>query len=173
MYSKEIIDFFKRNKMYDKDMFDYLQSHTDMIDYRDEDARMFIGCAYGINKETGKLDRFSLCIPFVENSKTALIAIHEIVHGIIGYKYLNKKFKKDMSIEVLPLLFERVYINEVNDPDLTNYADYLDSIIENGNDESYKIALEARNELLDKYSNNLNRLDRLSKKLVKKYKKAR
>ena len=170
MYKKELIDFFKRHNLYEKKMFDYLIDHTDMIDYKDEDARMFIGFGYMCDKDN-KLQKFRICVPFVTDNKTMLISIHEIVHGIVGYKYLGKKFKPSIYIETLPILYEKIYIDEMNDPALYEYGKYLDGLIGKSEaDEKYRYALYAREYLLNKYNKDFDHMERLSKKLVNKYK---
>lgn len=171
MYRQEIIDFFKRHNLYEKKMFDYLQNHTDMIDSRDEDANDFIGFGY-ITDKNNILQRFRLCIPFAIDNKTMLISVHEIVHGIVGYKYLGKKFEPSIYIETLPIFYERIYINEMNDPDLYEYGQYLDNLIGDSEiDEKYRYALFAREYLLKEYDKDFDKMENMSKKLVKKYKK--
>ena len=172
MYSEILIDFFKRHNLYDEEMFKYLQEHTDIIDYRDEDTRVCIGCGYLINNKNNKLERFRICIPKVVDNKTALISIHEIVHGIVGYKNLNKKFKNDIIIEALAFLYEKLFINESNDPSLVKYGLYLDSLIEDNDEEKYKYALFARDYLLMNYEKDYYKMEKLSKKLTKKYNKS-
>lgn len=171
MYHKKLIDFFKKYNMYEKDMFDYLQRNSDIIDYRDEDTRICIGCSYALDPKTSKLQKLRICIPFPYDNKTTLIAIHEIAHGIVGYKHLNKRFKKDIRLEAIPFLCEKLYINDSNDPKLIEYGKYLDSFIEEDSDETYKFALYARDILFSEYDNDLDKTDRLCKKLAFKYKK--
>ena len=170
-YSKRINNFFKEHNLYDEVMFKYLENHTDMIDYRDIDQRMLIGCAYAINEKTSKVESFRICIPFDIDDITTLISIHEIVHGIIGYKHLNKKYKHDITVEALSMLYEYIYIYEHPSDKLIKYGKYLDNMINEFSDESYKFALFAREELFMNYNKNYDKMEKLTKKLKYKYRK--
>ena len=168
-YSSEIIDFFKRHNLYEEKMFNYLQENSIMIDYRVEEHRAFVGCFCQYEKNSNILLKFNLCIPFDYNDVTRLVCIHEIVHGICAYKKLNKHFDLGNSCEVLPFLYEGLYVIEKQSEELNNYLKYLDSCIEEHSDEKYKIALYLRNELLDNYEDNFDKMDRLSKRLTLRY----
>ena len=91
MYYKLVMDFFERNNLYDKEMFDYINKHTFYFDYRDEELRDFISCAFELDKND-VLKKFSVCMPYIRDYKTALMGIHEMIHAIMAYKYLGKKF---------------------------------------------------------------------------------
>ena len=170
-YNNELINFFKRHNLYDEEMFKYLQDHSDMIDYNDEEVRMFLGAAYEINEKNNKLNKFRICLPYVNSYVTMLNSIHEIVHGIIAYKYLNKEFNKNIDLECLPLLYEKIYISETNDESLDKYGKYLDSKRDSSDEERYKFALYARDYLYDNYDKNINNMEKMSYKLIKKYNK--
>lgn len=164
IYNSELIDFFKRHNMYNDVMFNYLQDNTIMIDYNYEENRDFIGCFHIM--KNGRLKKISLVTPYPVSKITTLINIHEITHGIELYKYLNKKFKLDKSCEVLPMLYERIYVNEINSSKLLEYANNLDKKITN--EEEYLLGLKLREELLKDYNYNFNSMKRKVKKLVRK-----
>ena len=126
-FNPKLIDFFKRHNLYDKEMFDYFSLNSSMIDYRYEEQRDFIGCFWKFKNNV--LVKFHLVLPYVYNDITMLISIHEIVHGILAYKTLNKKFNLDLDCESLPMLYEKIYINEVNTPEIIKYGNFLDSLI--------------------------------------------
>ena len=170
-YSNEINDFFKRHNVYSEEMFRYLERNTYMVDYRDEEARIAIGCAYAINNITKVLEGLSICIPYNYDDITTLISIHEITHGIIAYKHLNKKYNVDITCEALPMLYEKLYVLERQTPELIKYEKYLDSMISDSSSDSYKYGLYVRDTLLENYNNNYNSMDRLTRKLVRKYNK--
>ena len=170
-YSRRINSFFKRHNLYDEKMFRYLEEHTYMIDYRDEDMRVFVGCAYKLNKHNNKVEGFRICIPFDTDDITTMVSIHEIVHGIIGYKCLNKKFIKDITCEALSMLYEYIYISENPSEKLVKYGKYLDSMINDFSDESYKFALYARKEFFNNYDNDFDHMQKLTRKLENKYNK--
>ena len=168
-YNPAIIDFFKRHNMYDEEMFNYLQENTIMIDFKDPDQRGFIGCFY-VQDKKGRLTKIVLNIPYVYDYKTALINIHEITHGIENYKKLGKKFKKDNTVEALPILYEKIYIMENDNEELTKYGEYLDTLCGRDNATEYQMALKVRDELLSNYSYDMNKMKRMTKRLVRKYK---
>ena len=165
IYNSKVIDFFKRHNMYEKEMFDYLQDNTIMIDYRDEDEKDFIGCFYAFNRKD-ILKSISLCIPYLMDDMTTLINIHEITHGIYMYKYLDKKVTIKEDIEVLPMLYERIYINESNNKELLELANDLDKKIRH--EDNYLLGLKLRDELLRIYNYDFEDINKKAKKLVKK-----
>ena len=168
VYNDKIIDFFKRHNMYDEKTFKYLQANSTMIDYRCDEERAFIGCFYILNKKE-ELERLQLNIPYVYDDKTALINIHEIVHGIENYSKLGEKFKKDITIETLPILYEHIFIIESTSSELKRYGKYLDRMIETSNELEYLFALKVRLELINKYQYNMKKMQKLTKKLSHKY----
>lgn len=165
IYNSKVIDFFKRHNMYEKNMFDYLQENTIMINYSDEDEKDFIGCFYIFNKNN-ILKKISLCIPYLMDDITTLINIHEITHGIYMYKYLDKKVYLKEDIEVLPMLYERIYINETNNKELLQFANDLDKKIKY--EYNYLLGLKLRDELLRIYNYDFEDINRKAKKLVKR-----
>jgi len=169
VFNSNLIDFFKRHNLYEKEMFDYFSSNSTMIDYQDEEQRMFIGTFYGVNKKNNKLVYIHLNIPYVYDDKTMLISIHEIVHAILFYKKINKKIKLDISYEALPMLYESIYINENNNNKLLEYRNWLDSLITT-EEKEYMFALNVRDELYRNYNYDIDKMKKLVKKLVKKYK---
>ena len=168
IYNEKIIDFFKRHNMYDEKTFKYLQNNSTMIDYRNVEERAFIGCFYVLNKKE-ELERLQINIPYVYDDITALINIHEIVHGIENYSKLGKKFKKDITIETLPILYEYIFITESQSSELKSYGKYLDKMIETSNELEYLFALKVRLELLNKYQYNMKKMQKLTKKLSREY----
>ena len=166
-YHPRIIEFFKRHNMYDPVMFKYLQKNTTMIDYNDIEQRAYIGCSYLLDKDD-KLQSLSLYIPYMDSEETMLISIHEITHGIENYQKLGKKFQKDITIEALPLLYEKIYILENPSDKLIKYGNYLDELILEESAKEYKFALKIREELLKNYNYNMKKMTKLTKKLAKK-----
>ena len=62
-FNSHLISFFKRHNLYEENMFSYLSQHAFMIDYKDEEERMFIGCFIKFDKRN-KLVSFQLNIPW-------------------------------------------------------------------------------------------------------------
>jgi hypothetical protein len=170
MFEEEVIGFFKRHNLYEEKMFMYLKDHIDMIDYNDEDLRVLIGTAYAVNKKNRKIINMRICIPYCQDEITALICIHEIAHGIYGYKKLNKKYNP-LEIELLPMILERIYIEEKQSNNLKKYADFLDSIIDEESDEKYRFGLENRGSLEERDLRNFKSIDRSTRKLARRWKR--
>lgn len=168
----DLINFFKKHNLYEKETFDYIDKNSTMIDYRDEDQRMFIGTFYGVNKHNNKLVYIHINVPFIYDDRTMLINIHEFVHAILLYKYIDKKIKLGIDYEALPMLYEKIFINEVNTEEIVKYGRWLDSLIANKNEE-YVFGLNVREELLKNYDYDINKMNKLVKKLAKKYKSER
>ena len=167
-YNPKLIDFFKRHNMYDEKTFKYLSSHTTMIDYNDPEQRDFVGCFY-ILDNNNILQSLVLDLPYVNNEKTMLISIHELTHGIENYSKIGKKFKKDITCEALPILYEKLYINEFPSEELLSYSKYLDNLIINNCEKEYQFALAIREELLKNYNYDMKKMSKLTKKLSKKH----
>ena len=170
MFNQSILDFFKRHNLYEENMFEYIYDHCDMIDYYvDEDARICIGCSYAIDKKTKKLLRFRICIPYPIDDKTMLMAIHEIVHGIVGYKFLGRRFDLGIAVEALPMLYERIYVSEHPTEELIAFANKLDNTIKPYSDPSYRFGYLVRHELYNKYEPNYHKMDKLVRKMAKDF----
>lgn len=171
-YNDDIIEFFKKHNLYEKEMFEYLEDKTDMVDYQMEEDRSYIGCAYSIDRKTNKLVNFRICIPFCYDDKTTLIGIHEIAHGIWAYKHLNKRVN-DIEIELFPMLLEKIYLMENPSTILKNYTAYLDSTIDEEVDEKYRFALSNRDTLLNDKIDGFNSINKRTRRLVRKWCKAK
>lgn len=165
-YSSELIDFFKRHNMYDKQMFDYFSFNTIMIDYRDEDQRAFPKCIFTRDK-SDRITNIYLYLPYIYDDVTMLVSIHVITQAIILYSQLNKRIKPDIDLNTLPMLYEWVYAKERNNPKLFKYIEHLDSFI-GEKDKDYCDSLAVREELYDNYSCDMNKMNKMAKKLIKK-----
>lgn len=170
-YYNEFINFFKKHNLYNKEIFDYINSNSIKFDYRDDEKRPFIGCYYICNKRD-ILQKINICVPFIDSPITLLINIHEYIHAIELYKRIGKKYEQKETEETLPILYELLYFEENPSKELEHHLIYLNSKINNDSKESYKIALSIKNELLKYYKEanpNLTKLQRKAKKLSKKY----
>ena len=173
VYYTKFIDFFKKHNLYDKEGFEYLRNNSIMFDYRDEEAISLLGWGCRWNIRNGKyLDKINLIVPFLDNDLTVLINIHEYTHGIMLYKYLGKKLKIDNDIEMLPMMYERLYFLENSTLELAKYEEMYDKTISSDSEIKYILGLKYRDELIEKYNNgyDFNKLDRYAKKLARRYK---
>ena len=167
MYYQKFIDFLKNHNLYDEKVFKYWQENSTYFDYRDEDSRIFMGCFY--QYENGYLRKIGLFIPFIDDDKTLLINIHEYIHLLLLYYKIGTKHKIGNDKEVLPLFFERIFVEENNTKELNKYYQYLNQIINEENKEEYILGLKLSDSIKEKYNNdNIFKLDKKVKKLIKK-----
>lgn len=172
-YYQKFIDFFKRHGLYSQEAFDYLRKNSIQFDYRDTDYHSFIGCFFLTQRD--KLTKIDLIVPYINNDITALINIHEYTHGIIAYRYINKRVPEDFTSETLPMLYERIYLEENKDNQaLRNHVASINNLIKESNCPDiirYKIALSMQEELFAYYANghqNIKELSAKTKKLTRK-----
>ncbi len=172
-YYYKFINFFEKQNLYNKETFDYFRSNSILFNYLDTDYHPFIGCYYTTKNK--KVNKINLIVPYIDNDVTTLINIHEYTHAIILYQYMNKIFPEDITTEILPLLYERIYLEENKDNKvLQEHISAINKrIVTSNNSEitKYKIALDIQNNLLEYYNNghkNIKELHRRIKKLVKK-----
>lgn len=169
VFNQKLIDFFKRHNLYDKETFDYLSQTALMIDYKDEEQRPLIGCYH--TEKDGKVKNVYLIIPYIYNEITMLINIHEFIHAIMLYKRIGKKANINLDKEILPMLYEKIYINETNSTNLKNYEEELNQRIDKEKDLPYALGLKFSDELLKEYNYNFSKINKKAKKLVKRRKK--
>lgn len=167
-FNPKLIDFFKKHKLYEEEMFKYFEEHSTMIDSNYEEERMVTGCAYLTDKNTGILKGLHLNLPYVKDEETMLDSIHELTHAIFTYPKIGKKFKKDITIETLPLLYEKLYIMENASPKAIVYGQRLDEIVTEEYPE-YDFALKAREKLYSEYHKNPEEMAKIVHKMGQKY----
>lgn len=172
-YYEEFIDFFKKYNLYNEEIFNYLRENAILFDYRDEDCdyRYFISCTPNVKNDI--LRNIKMIVPYPDNDITNLINVHEYMHGIELYPYLNKYFdyeKYKKYGEMMPILMERLYCLEHPSENLKEEMEYLDKKIEDSDDKKYKFALDKANELLDYFNEtkDIKKVQKKAKKLVRK-----
>lgn len=169
---REFINFFKTHNLYDKEMFDYLRKNSIQFDYLDDEKHSYIGCHY-LTDNNGKLMKIILFVPYIDNFQTLLVNIHEYIHGISLYKKLGKKIKQCKYSEVLPLLYEKIYLLERKDKNLEIFQEILNKRITESSPIDYRIALEVQSEMLhyyQEYSPSFIKLEDKAKRLTRRYK---
>ena len=171
-YYHKFIDFFQRQNLYNKKMFDYFMNNSILFDYRDEDYHPFIGCFYLTKNK--KINKISLVVPYIDSDVTTLINIHEYTHAIILYNHLGKIYEEDISSEALPMFYERLYFEENKDNEsLRKHINKLNTKILEGQNPKvlkYRLASDIQNELLNYYNKghtSLHELNRKVKRLTK------
>ena len=168
MYYKRFINFLKEHQLYNESALAYWKDNKICFDYKDDEKRDLIGCYYLFENDI--LTKINLIVPFIIDEKTILINIHEYIHFILLYNQLGKKYKIEKDKEILPLYYEKLYIEENKNKELLDYYHYLNESIKQGNIEEYKIALYISDKLLKDYKiNNIYKLEKKAKRLIKKY----
>ena len=79
-----------------------------------------------------------------------LVNIHEYVHYYLFFKKIGKKVIIGRNCEVLPMLYEKIFIIEKNSDDLYEYEKLLNNSIDK-NDLNYVYALKIRDYLLNMF----------------------
>lgn len=163
--------FINEHNIYDKNVYDYYIKHSDSFDYYNEDFYIpFIRCNYYYINSSGILKEIRPFVPNVVDDKTTLINIHEYVHTLLAYDYLNKKFKLNDDCEILPKFYEKLYVLESNNNSLIEYEEFLDKAALESNDKKYIMAVNMFNELLNTYDyNKINDMIKKTKRLIKNY----
>ena len=90
----------------------------------------------------------------------------------MSYKYLGKKLKIGNDMEMLPMLYERLYFLENPTSELVRYEEMYDKTISSDSEIKYILGLKYRDELIEKYNKgyDFNKLDKYAKKLARRYK---
>ena len=57
---------------------------------------MFIGCSKGVNKDTNKLESIAIGLPYIYDDITKFITINVLLHAIMLYNKLGKKYTFQM-----------------------------------------------------------------------------
>lgn len=167
-FNPKLIDFFKEHNMYETEMFKYFQKQSTMVDYDDPSQRCFVGCFYILDKTGARLTGIRLNLPYINSDETMLISIHELTHAVFSYPKIGKRFKKDITIETLPLLYEKIYINEHPSKSLETYLHKLDGMTHEKYPE-YAFGLKAREKLYQVYQNNPKKIAKIVEKMSQEY----
>ena len=166
MYYKKFIEFLKTHNLYDEQIISYWTNHSIHFDYKDDEKRDMICCLYVLKDQ--KLEKLALIVPFIVDDKTILINIHEYIHFYLLYQKLGKKYTHHEDAEVLPFLYEQIFIKENQTRELKEYYKYLNTKIKEDSKKEYLIALEVSNKMIAQYQNeDISILDKKVKKLVK------
>ena len=170
MIHNEFVLFLKKYNIYDEEIYRYYLENANRFDYYNDDfLRNFIGCSLIIDNKHNGLKQIIPTVPYPVDDVTTLINIHEYVHLFSIYNKLGKKYKKDISEEVLPIFYEKLFVLENGNSNLNNYEKQLDEIALKENDERYLLALKISQYLLDSLNVfTFNELVKVVKKVRKK-----
>lgn len=163
---ENFINFFKQHNLYDEKMFEYIAVNSITFDYKYSDMVNNMGAYYWF-KDKKILRGIRLIVPIIDSEKTALINVHKYMYAIMHYNDLNKPCKINIYDEVIPMVFEKLYVLEHPSEELEKYLNNIDEEIRNSTneeDEKYRIALCLRDSLIEEYQNNRSSLASLNKK---------
>ena len=170
MFNKDIIDFFKRHNLYDKEMFSYIfASQSEPVDYFDSDVNFTIGCRPKLDR-LGRIEGFSLTLPYCWDDVTTLVCIHEIAHAIYFYKKHGTKYKPG-EIELFPMIVERLFLEENYIPAREDTIERItDGSVCPGNEEQQEFARDNIDKAMQGNISNFPSISRTTRRLYRKWK---
>ena len=152
---EKFINFLKKTEIYNENLLDYLKNRTtveninelpkdfhvslprvnknlnEVLNIRDyANALLFIG-TYPQVDENNILKSVNICVPKMTNDITVGMNIHEYVKALMLYRNLGKEYQEDKYEELMPTLYELVYLKENDQEDYLNL--YLEAIKEEDN----------------------------------------
>lgn len=166
-YFDKFIDFITRHNLYENKSFIAISNKTTNIDYYNEEARDFIGCFYKVENEI--IADFKVCVPEIISEETLLINIHEYVHALIIYNSLGKKEDIGLEKEVLPMMYEEMYVVESDEISIKKYLKDQKEMINEMNSDEYTIGSKIKDEIMYIYPDLKTQLKQ-AKALSKTYK---
>ena len=152
---EKYINFLKKYDLYREDIFEYMKDKTKYIDYRLDESKRFYGVFTNI--ENGIIKDIRVMVPYIVDDTSISIRIHEYIHVLKIYDYLNKEYVFTDYEDLLPVFYELVYAKENNNYDYIN--ERIDELKDNFN--YLKVVLD----LFDQNKENNN------KKLIKNKKR--
>ncbi|MBR3161102.1 MAG: hypothetical protein IKF19_00020 [Bacilli bacterium] len=140
----EFISFLKSHNLYDRIALDNYFNDAFVV----KDIH-YSGCLYIVDSNDTLL-KIRACVPKIVDYETMLVNIHEYVHYYLFFKKIGKKVIIGRNCEVLPMLYEKIFIIEKNSDDLYEYEKLLNNSIDK-NDLNYVYALKIRDYLLNMF----------------------
>ena len=167
-YFDKFIDFITRHNLYESKSFIEISNKTKNINYNNEESRDFIGCFYKVENEI--ITDFNVCVPQIIDEQTLLINIHEYVHALIIYNSLGKKEDIGLEKEVLPMMYEEMYVVESDEISTKKYLIQQKEMINEMNSEEYIIGSQIKDKIIYMYPDLETQLKN-ARLLAKTYKK--
>ena len=127
---EKFINFLKKYNLYREEIFKYIKPRTRRIDYKDNNAFNFIG-VYANLDNNDILRDIKMVVPYMVDDNSIAINIHEYIHLLYIYDYLNKEYVFNNYEELLPVLYELMYSKENNNVEYINM--YINHIKEEDN----------------------------------------
>ena len=133
---EKYINFLKKYNLYREDIFEFIKDKTVFVDYKDPNSLGFIG-VYP-NLVNGIIKDIKMVVPKIEDDTSISMNIHEYIHLLKIFDYLNKEYVFSDYEELLPVMYELVYAKENNNKELLKtYKEHIQE------DDNYlKILLE-------------------------------
>lgn len=169
-YTK-FIDFLKRHDLYNQEIFKYIEENIERFDEHYNELMLIRGIYYNYN-DNEELKNFKLCVPYIDNEKTAFLNLGPYIKAIHAYPKLGKKYKQNAEIEIIVMYYEKLFISETKNKELERYLNNIISTIKKENTErKYKITVKALEELegLEKDTNYKKIKSKAKKLSIKHY----
>lgn len=169
----EFINFFKTKGLYNEITFDYLRNNGEIIDYLDEERRPEIRCYCIIKNKI--LTGVWVCVPLIKDYQTLLINIYIYTHAIQLCKQIGRKYDPKNDTRTLPMLYERIYLQENPNSELEEYINTLDNYTKKHGPKEDQTSLGIQDKLLEYYNSknpSFEKLHKKARKLSKKYQKS-
>ena len=104
MNLKAVIDFFKKQNLYNEQYFKKIEANTKIYDRSYEEIKELVGCFPIYDNENNIID-VKLILPKIKNIYDVLIYVHEYTHAL---------FIEDEN-EIFPNIMEAIFINKYCD----------------------------------------------------------
>lgn len=159
-----LINFFNSLGLYNDYVFKNIEKCSRKFDIENYLYNPPIGCYYDITD--GKITSYKLSLPNIEDLLTILINIHELVHALILDSRLNEPFTNICTNEILPMFYEFVFVEKMNNKELSEkYSVYLNTL-SNQYDKIHQQASKKLNTLIKYYDTNSIKTLKKCKKIV-------
>lgn len=121
---EKFISFLKKYDIYREDILDFIKPKTIRIDYRNENTIGFTG-VYPI-MENNIIKDIRMVVPYMIDDYSISMNIHEYIHLLDVYNYLNKEYVFNDQSELLPVMYELLYAKENNNIEFLNiYKEHI------------------------------------------------
>ena len=111
---EKYINFLKEYNLYNEEIFEYMKDRIVYVDYKNENHRFFIGVYPKVDEGSNIVTDIRMYVPKIVDDISVSMNIHEYVHLISVYNNLNKEYVDDPYKELLPVMYELLYIKSIN-----------------------------------------------------------
>lgn len=163
MYSK-YLRFLHKHKLYDKNIFEYINNHSVIINYNKIYEFNSFGCSVVVD-EHGRLVEVIPVIPLLKNDKMVVISIFTYVQAMMLIPNIGRKYDERYYNKVIPIVFLELYIYENNSIYLSNFEKQIILKMFNQSEEQYEKAIQYKDFLINSYNKNSNIIDSQARRI--------